>query len=83
MMLCHQALCIQADSTHNHPMDTHGQPDLQSLLRRTLAEYGGVRQAILFGSRATGHAKTHSDLDLAEQMSTPLSAANKIALIEK
>ena len=64
-------------------MDTHGQPDLQSLLRRTLVEHGNVRLAILFGSRATGRAKTHSDLDLAVQMSTPLSAANKIALIEK
>ena len=64
-------------------MDTHGQPDLQSLLRRTLVEHGNVRLAILFGSRATGRAKTHSDLDLAVKMSAPLSAEHKIELIEK
>ena len=64
-------------------MNTHGQPDLQSLLRQVLAEHGNVRLAILFGSRATGHAKTHSDLDLAVQMSAPPSAEHKIELIEK
>ena len=64
-------------------MDTHGQPDLQSLLRRTLVEHGNARLAILFGSRATGRAKTHSDLDVAVKMSAPLSAEHKIELIEK
>ncbi|MFO7541332.1 MAG: nucleotidyltransferase domain-containing protein [Thiobacillus sp.] len=64
-------------------MDTRGQPDLQSNLRQALAEFGNVRLAILFGSQATGLATTHSDLDLAVQMSAPLSAEHKIELIEK
>ena len=64
-------------------MDTHSQPDLQSILRQALAGYGNVRLAILFGSQATGHTKTHSDIDLAVQMSAPLSAEQKIELIEK
>jgi predicted nucleotidyltransferase len=64
-------------------MDTHAQSDLHHLIRQALTEHGGVRLAILFGSRATGRATPHSDLDLAVQTSTPLTAADKIALIEK
>lgn len=47
-------LCIPARSTHNPPMDTHCHPDLRNTLRQALAEHGGVRLAILFGSQATG-----------------------------
>ena len=64
-------------------MDTRAQSDLHQLIRQVLTEHGGVRQAILFGSRATGRATPHSDLDLAVQTSTPMTAADKIALIEK
>ncbi len=64
-------------------MDTHCHPDLRKTLRLALAEHGGVRLAILFGSRATGHATSHSDLDLAVQMDAPLEAPDKIALIER
>lgn len=64
-------------------MNTHGQPELANTLRHALAEHGGVRLAILFGSLATGRASAHSDLDLAVQTDTPLSAADKIALIEQ
>lgn len=64
-------------------MDTHCHPDLRKTLRQALAEHGGVRLAILFGSQATGHATTHSDLDLAVQMDAPLDAPDKIALIER
>lgn len=63
-------------------MDARAQSDLHQLIRQVLTEHGGVHQAILFGSRATGRAKPHSDLDLAVQTSTPLTAADKIALIE-
>ena len=63
-------------------MDTHEQPELANTLREALKRYGGVRLAILFGSRATGRATAHSDLDLAVQKSGLLAAADKIALIE-
>ena len=64
-------------------MDTRAQSDLRHRLRQSLTEHGGVRLAILFGSRATGRATPDSDLDLAVQTSAPLTAAGKIALIEK
>jgi len=37
-------------------MNTPGLPGLQLTLRQALAEHGGVRLAILFGSQATRHA---------------------------
>jgi uncharacterized protein len=64
-------------------MDTHDQPELANTLREALKDCGGMRLAILFGSRATGRATAHSDLDLAVQTSALLTAADKIALIEK
>jgi len=64
-------------------MSMRAQSDLPNLLRQTLSEHGGVRLAILFGSQATGRATPHSDLDLAVQMTAPLTAADKVALIEK
>jgi len=64
-------------------MSMRAQSDLPNLLRQTLSEHGGVRLAILFGSQATGRATPHSDLDLAVQMAVPLTAADKIALVEK
>jgi len=72
-----------ANSTHNPPMDTRAQSDLRHRLRQVLTEHGGVHLAILFGSQATGRATTHSDLDLAVQLSGPLTAADKIMLIEQ
>ena len=53
-------------------MDTYDQPELANTLREALKDYGGVRLAILFGSRATGRATAHSDLDLAVQTSACL-----------
>lgn len=64
-------------------MDMHLQSELASTLRETLTEHGGVCLAILFGSQAAGRATTHSDLDLAVQMAAPLTAHEKIALVEK
>jgi len=64
-------------------MDTSAPSDLSHRLRQILSEHGGVRLAILFGSQATGRATPHSDLDLAVQMAVPLTAADKIALVEK
>jgi predicted nucleotidyltransferase len=57
-------------------MNTTGRPQLANAPRQVLAEHGGVRQAILFGSRATGRASTHNDFDLADQTSGPLNAAD-------
>lgn len=64
-------------------MNTLDPPDLHLTLRQALAEHGGVRLAILFGSQATGHATALSDIDLAVQMAAPLEAVDKIALIER
>lgn len=76
-------LCFCARCTHNSRMDTHPDPELLHTLRQALAEAADVRLAILFGSRATGKSGPQSDLDLALQMSRPLEAADKIALIER
>ena len=64
-------------------METPAPSDLRHRLRQILSEHGGVRLAILFGSQATGRAAPHSDLDLAVQMTAPLTAEEKIALIER
>ena len=64
-------------------MDTRAQSDLRHPLRQALTEHGGVRLAILFGPHASGRVTPDSDLDLAVQTSDPLTAADKIALIEK
>jgi predicted nucleotidyltransferase len=64
-------------------MDTPSLHELMRTLKETLAEHGGFRLAILFGSRATGRATANSDLDLAVRTTAPFEAAEKIALIEK
>jgi predicted nucleotidyltransferase len=64
-------------------MDTPARPDLHHVLRQTLAEHGGVRLAILFGSHATGRATPRSDLDLAVRTAAPLTATTRFTLIEK
>lgn len=64
-------------------MDTPSLHELTETLKGTLAEHGGIRLAILFGSHATGRATANSDLDLAVRTTAPLEVAEKIALIEK
>lgn len=64
-------------------MDTPSLHELTRTLKETLAEHGGIRLAILFGSHATGRATANSDLDLAVRTTAPLDAVEKIALIEK
>lgn len=64
-------------------MDTPSLHELTRTLKGTLAEHGGIRLAILFGSRATGRATAHSDLDLAVRTTASLEVAEKIALIER
>lgn len=55
--------------------------DLNNRIRHVLAQHGGIRLAILFGSLAKGRATPESDLDLAVLMDAPLSAEVKMALI--
>ncbi|MEW6590436.1 MAG: nucleotidyltransferase domain-containing protein [Pseudomonadota bacterium] len=64
-------------------MNACSDPELVRTLRQVLTEQGGVRLAILFGSRATGRATSDSDLDLAVMMAAPMDAAEKISLIER
>ena len=55
--------------------------DLNKRIQKVLAQHGGIRLAILFGSLAKGRATPESDLDLAVLMDVPLSAETKMALI--
>lgn len=64
-------------------MNTPSLHELTRVLKGTLAEHGGIRLALLFGSHATGRATANSDLDLAVRTTAPLEADEKIALIEK
>lgn len=47
-----------------------------------LGRHPGIRLAVVFGSVAKGSARKESDLDLAVMAEKPLSAAEKVALIE-
>ena len=51
-------------------------------LRQILEDHPGIRQALIFGSVASGHARPDSDLDIAVEADHPLGAAEKIRLIE-
>ncbi len=55
--------------------------DLKNRILQVLAQHGGIRMAILFGSLATSRATPRSDLDLAVLMDSRLSAETKMALI--
>ncbi|MFA5684863.1 MAG: nucleotidyltransferase domain-containing protein [Lysobacteraceae bacterium] len=50
-------------------------------LRRVLEQWPGIRQAIVFGSMATGRATTDSDLDIALDLGRRMSADDRMALI--
>ncbi len=51
-------------------------------LRDVLEGHPGIRQAIVFGSVATGSARDDSDLDIAVEGDHPLQAEDKLRLIE-
>lgn len=57
--------------------------DLKNRIQQILAQHGGVRMAILFGSLAGARATPQSDLDLAVLMGTRLQAETKMALISE
>jgi len=52
------------------------------LLRDVLERHPDIRQALVFGSVATGSARQDSDLDIAVEASRPLDAEDKLRLIE-
>jgi predicted nucleotidyltransferase len=55
-------------------------PDLERL-EQHLASNPRLRQAIVFGSMATGTARADSDLDLAVDIGCPLTSEDRLALI--
>ena len=52
------------------------------LLRKVLQAHPYIRQALVFGSVATGRARRDSDLDIAAEADRPLDPAQKTQLIE-
>ena len=55
---------------------------IETTIVKVLDRYPDVRLAILFGSLATGHARADSDLDLAVDAGRPITAEDKMKLIE-
>lgn len=53
-----------------------------SQVRNVLASQPGIRQAVVFGSVASGRARADSDLDIAVDAGRPLDAPAKARLIE-
>lgn len=53
-----------------------------SRLRDVLEKHPDIRQAIVFGSVATGNARHDSDLDIAVETRRPLQTEDKLQLIE-
>ena len=51
-------------------------------LREVLEKHPHIRQALVFGSVASGRAHPHSDLDIAVEANHPLDAREKARLIE-
>lgn len=51
-------------------------------ITRYLAGRPGINLAILFGSLSRGRAMAHSDMDLAVAMARPLTAEEKLEMIE-
>jgi predicted nucleotidyltransferase len=56
--------------------------DTADRLRAILENHPGIRQAVVFGSVASGKANPGSDLDIAIEAEHPLSAAQRMRLIE-
>lgn len=56
--------------------------DTANRLREILGSHPGIRQAVVFGSVASGNASRDSDLDIAVEAERPLSAEEKMRLIE-
>lgn len=57
-------------------------PDHLTLVKNILAKYAPEQEVRVFGSRVTGKAKPHSDLDLVVMTDTPLEAPHLANLQE-
>ncbi|HHH39011.1 MAG TPA: nucleotidyltransferase domain-containing protein [Sedimenticola sp.] len=57
--------------------------DLDTALQTFLKRHPEIRIAILYGSLASGRAGFESDLDLAVELDQPLTAGEKMRLIEE
>ncbi|MDP2176989.1 nucleotidyltransferase domain-containing protein [Methylicorpusculum sp.] len=55
---------------------------IEASVQKVLTNFGGITLVILFGSVVTGRQRTDSDLDIAVAMQHPLSANEKMALIQ-
>lgn len=55
--------------------------DTATRLREILESQPGIRQAVVFGSVASGKASPDSDLDIAVEAERPLDAAERMRLI--
>lgn len=58
------------------------EPAITDQLRALLESHGGLELAILFGSIAKNSARIDSDIDIAVLKQQPLSANEKIGLVE-
>jgi predicted nucleotidyltransferase len=54
---------------------------IETLIQAALAPHPEIRQAILFGSLATGHGRYDSDVDLAIDAGQPLEIEAKMTLM--
>lgn len=68
---------------HIRPRTSEANPELQIAIEQILAYRPSIVVAILFGSLATGHGRSESDLDLAVASTAPLSPETRIQLIEE
>ncbi len=57
-------------------------PAIDEQLTRFLARYPTLKLAMLFGSQATGQATPGSDIDLGLLFDAPLSASEKLGIME-
>ena len=55
---------------------------IEEAIRKVLERHSYIRLAILFGSFATGHISSDSDLDVAVDAGRPITVDEKMKLIE-
>ncbi|MEX5216890.1 MAG: nucleotidyltransferase domain-containing protein [Nitrospiraceae bacterium] len=65
-----------------HPTASPQLTDIERRIKDVLAHHPSIVMAFVFGSLATGHARSDSDLDVAILATTPLASQAHIELIE-
>jgi predicted nucleotidyltransferase len=73
----YEAMAHRQGRNYNGRMTAHGDP-----LLRALSGFPEIRVALLFGSRASGHPRVDSDVDLAVLADAPLSAERRASMME-